>query len=82
MPEVRSKRTRRTQDVPVNAGWFLREPPPGNGSTIPVTGVSWHDAVAYCAWLSGETGRCYRLPSEAGVEEGGELGGGGRQGNR
>jgi len=31
----------------------------------PVTGVSWRDARAYAAWLSAETGRRYRLPSEA-----------------
>ena len=27
--------------------------------------VSWADAVAYCEWLSTETGKLYRLPSEA-----------------
>jgi formylglycine-generating enzyme required for sulfatase activity len=31
----------------------------------PVVGVSWYDACAYCAWLSEQTGRRYRLPSEA-----------------
>jgi formylglycine-generating enzyme required for sulfatase activity len=31
----------------------------------PVTNVSWEDAQAYIAWLSQETGRAYRLPSEA-----------------
>lgn len=31
----------------------------------PVVGVSWFDAAAYCAWLSGVTGKQYRLPSEA-----------------
>lgn len=31
----------------------------------PVVGVSWHDAVAYCEWLSDATGRAYRLPTEA-----------------
>ena len=31
----------------------------------PVTCVSWADASAYVAWLSGITGRKYRLPSEA-----------------
>ena len=31
----------------------------------PVAGVSWHDAVAYCAWLSAETGVSVRLPTEA-----------------
>lgn len=31
----------------------------------PVTLVRWDDAVAYCTWLSAETGRTVRLPSEA-----------------
>ena len=31
----------------------------------PVVSVSWFDAVAYCRWLTTETGRLYRLPSEA-----------------
>lgn len=33
--------------------------------TLPVVGVSWYEAVAYCRWLSSTTGRYYRLPSEA-----------------
>jgi formylglycine-generating enzyme required for sulfatase activity len=28
-------------------------------------GVSWHDAVAFCEWLSQKEGRHYRLPTEA-----------------
>jgi len=31
----------------------------------PVTGVSWFDADRYCRWLSEQTGRPYRLPTEA-----------------
>lgn len=31
----------------------------------PVINVSWHDAFAYCKWLSDQTGQQYRLPSEA-----------------
>lgn len=31
----------------------------------PVINVSWHDAVAYCEWLSHKTGQTYRLPTEA-----------------
>ena len=31
----------------------------------PVTLVRWDDAFAYCAWLSNETGRLVRLPTEA-----------------
>jgi formylglycine-generating enzyme required for sulfatase activity len=30
-----------------------------------VRGVSWHDAAAFCAWLSEKEGRAYRLPTEA-----------------
>lgn len=36
-----------------------------SGSTHPVVHISWNDAVAYCTWLSKETGRRYRLPTEA-----------------
>ena len=32
---------------------------------LPVVGVSWIDAVAYCAWRSGQDGRPVRLPTEA-----------------
>ncbi len=42
---------------PDDAGW-------GRGRR-PAINVSWGDASAYCAWLSGETGAAYRLPSEA-----------------
>ncbi len=31
----------------------------------PIIGVSWHDAKAYCDWLSEKTGDTYRLPTEA-----------------
>jgi formylglycine-generating enzyme required for sulfatase activity len=31
----------------------------------PVVNVTWQDAVAYVVWLAGETGKPYRLPSEA-----------------
>ncbi len=31
----------------------------------PVAGVSWHEAVRYCEWLSSQTGRRFRLPTEA-----------------
>ena len=32
---------------------------------LPIAGVSWHNAVAYCEWLSEKTGLNYRLPTEA-----------------
>jgi formylglycine-generating enzyme len=31
----------------------------------PVVAPSWFDAVAYCEWLSAQTGQNYRLPTEA-----------------
>ena len=31
----------------------------------PVVGISWHDAVDYCDWLSGRTDTRFRLPTEA-----------------
>ena len=42
---------------PYDAGW-------GRGRR-PVINVSWYDAVAYTDWLSLNTGKHYRLPSEA-----------------
>jgi formylglycine-generating enzyme required for sulfatase activity len=42
---------------PNDVGW-------GRG-TRPVINVSWEDAVAYAAWLTEQTGKPYRLPSEA-----------------
>jgi formylglycine-generating enzyme required for sulfatase activity len=41
-----------------NPGWPQRD---GH----PVVCVSWHDAEAFCAWLSRQEGREYRLPTEA-----------------
>ena len=34
-------------------------------SNLPVVSVSWVEAQKYCDWLSGVTGRRYRLPTEA-----------------
>ncbi|MFN7119170.1 MAG: SUMF1/EgtB/PvdO family nonheme iron enzyme [Saprospiraceae bacterium] len=31
----------------------------------PIVGISWNDAKAYCQWLSKETGKKYRLPTES-----------------
>lgn len=35
-----------------------------NGSLQPVVGVSWHDAIGYCHWLSENIGYVITLPTE------------------
>ena len=45
------------RQLPHDQGW-------GAGRR-PVINVSWEDAVAYADWLSGQTGKRYRLPTEA-----------------
>ena len=58
------------------AGWTWRQEntitqpeywnePQWNAPDYPVVGVSWFEAVAYCRWLSKQTGLAFRLPSEA-----------------
>ena len=42
---------------PHDSGW-------GRGRR-PVIGVNWHEVKAYAAWLSEQTGKRYRLPSES-----------------
>jgi formylglycine-generating enzyme required for sulfatase activity len=45
------------RSAPSDSGW-------GRGNR-PVINVSWDDATAYAAWLSAQTGKKYRLPTEA-----------------
>jgi formylglycine-generating enzyme len=47
------------------AGVNWRAPGYPQSDMHPVVCVSWHDAKAYAQWLSGRTGKRYRLPSEA-----------------
>ena len=53
--DVFAKDTKR--ELPDDSGW-------GRGNR-PVINVSWDDAQAYVKWLSGKTGKQYRLPTEA-----------------
>jgi formylglycine-generating enzyme required for sulfatase activity len=46
------------QFSPGERGWTLSKP------KQPVVRVSWHQAVAFCRWLSARTGRPFTLPSE------------------
>jgi formylglycine-generating enzyme required for sulfatase activity len=43
----------------------FRDDPAFNAPRQPVVGVSWPEAVAYCAWLSVALDSRYRLPTEA-----------------
>ena len=48
--------------------WFWNKKPDDEGwgrGNRPVINVSWNDAVAYTKWLSKQTAKEYRLPSEA-----------------
>ncbi len=53
------------------SGWNLADTPYykncaySNQADTPVLGVSWHEAYAYCKWLSSYTGDNYRMPTEA-----------------
>ena len=38
---------------------------PINRGKRPIINVTWHDAVAFCDWLSELSGKKYRLPTEA-----------------
>ena len=45
--------------------WYKNMGETISGTNAPITGVSWNDARAYVAWISGKTGKRYTLPSEA-----------------
>jgi len=50
---------------PSPADWTGGRNYPAWKADHPVVAVSWHDARAYCAWLSRKTGFAFRLPTEA-----------------
>jgi formylglycine-generating enzyme required for sulfatase activity len=55
------------RELPGDYGWGRRQ--------RPVINVSWNDAVEYAKWLSAQTGKRYRLPSEAEWEYAARSGG-------
>jgi formylglycine-generating enzyme required for sulfatase activity len=53
---------------PVTVGEFRKfrhQHAPEEADNLPVVRLNWHDAVAFCEWLTALTGREYRLASEA-----------------
>jgi formylglycine-generating enzyme required for sulfatase activity len=44
---------------------FFWDDPQWNVSNLPVVGVTWYEAEAYCNWLRVVTGQKFRLPTEA-----------------
>jgi formylglycine-generating enzyme required for sulfatase activity/serine/threonine protein phosphatase PrpC len=56
----------RTEITNAQYAQFRQPPNPfGMGDSAPVAGISWNDAVAYARWLSAQTGKNYRLATEA-----------------
>jgi formylglycine-generating enzyme required for sulfatase activity len=60
------KQQPRHYPLPKRAGWdSLKRRPAPDTLDHPVVWVNWYEALAYCRWLSEQTKRRYRLPSEA-----------------
>ncbi len=55
-----------TDDQPGPRLWEDDDPPYTYGhDEYPVFGISMYEADAYCMWMSGQTGKLHRLPTEA-----------------
>ena len=54
-----------TKKFGFNGGYSCGKPGFEQTDEHPVVNVSWHDAVAFCKWLSGKEDKTYRLPTEA-----------------
>ena len=52
------------RSVAPEMGWDGQKVPAG-AERLPVVGVTWFEAVAYCQWLNKKTNRNYSLPNEA-----------------
>lgn len=52
------------RNFPSDQGWPWERRPWGR-ERWPIIGVSWKNAAAYARWLSEQTGKRYRLPTEA-----------------
>jgi formylglycine-generating enzyme required for sulfatase activity len=55
--------------VPSKLGWQNGNQPSPEQYDLPVKGITWYDALAYCSWLIKKTKRPYTLPSEAQWEQ-------------
>jgi formylglycine-generating enzyme required for sulfatase activity len=61
---VRAKKGRKVETPPEFAALMRQTTGLGEHQDMPVTGISWDDAVEYCAWLSRRMGCVVRLPTE------------------
>ncbi|MBL8196579.1 MAG: protein kinase [Blastocatellia bacterium] len=55
----------KNSNYPPPDNWRGQKTPPNDQLEKPVTTVRWQDAKAYCDWLTQQTGKAYRMPTEA-----------------
>lgn len=63
-PVTNAEYTRFLEATPVAPPAYWGDPR-FNNPQQPVVGVNWKEAVAFCEWLTLETGQTHRLPTEA-----------------